>query len=72
MFQVMKDCLIQTVQKRVGYEASLAHLEFSVSNTDEMVFSLEFKGFSDKLFVFAETVIDIMLECAKEGGFDNQ
>ena len=41
-------------------------------NVEEMAISLNFRGFSDKLFQFAEIFIDILLECAKEGGFDDE
>ena len=32
---------------------------------------LRFSGYSEKIFEFANTYIDIMLECAKEGGFED-
>ena len=31
---------------------------------------LKFSGYSEKIFEFANTYIDIMLECAKKGGFE--
>ena len=45
--------------------------EFLIEELEEMAIGLTFKGFSDKLFIFAEIFIDIMFECAKECGFDN-
>ena len=71
LFWVLRDCLISTVKKRVGYEASLAHVESDIETVEEMAISLTFRGFSDKLFIFAEIFIDILLECAKEGGFES-
>ena len=31
---------------------------------------LRFSGYSEKIFEFAKTYIDIMLECAKKDGFE--
>lgn len=31
---------------------------------------LKFSGYSEKIFEFAKTYIDIMLECAKKDGFE--
>ena len=70
LFSVMKDCLNHIIQDRVGYEASLAHLDVSLTNVDDMAVCLELTGFSDKLFAYSEIVIDILLEHAKEGSFD--
>ena len=41
-----------------------------MSSIEEMAVNLRIKGFSDKLFEFAAAYIDIMLECARPGGFD--
>ena len=60
----MKDCLNQVILKRIGYEASLANLETKLSNIDDIGINLEFSGLSDKLFDYAEIVIDILIECA--------
>ena len=35
-----------------------------------MAVSLKISGYSDKIFTFAETYINILLECAKQGGFE--
>ena len=37
-----------------------------------MAVKIRIQGFSDKLFEFAQTFIDIMLECATKDGFDSE
>ena len=71
LFAVMKDCLESTVNKRIGYEAKLANVEFSFETVEEMVIRIKITGYSQKLFDFAQNFIDIMLECAKPGGFEH-
>ena len=66
----MKDCLNQLILKEIGYEASLAMMETKLSNIDDMAVCLEFSGFSDKLFEYAEIVIDIILNYAQQCGQD--
>jgi len=61
----MADCLEQTVEKQVGYEAEMAEMTYSVNSVEEMAVSLNFGGYSDKLFDFAEAFLEIMKDCAK-------
>ena len=70
MFSVLSDCIEQTVNARVGYEAQLAGFSSQFCSTEEMGVHLRFSGYSEKIFAFATTYIDIMLECAKPGGFE--
>ena len=37
-----------------------------------MAVNIEIKGYSDKLFEFAKTYIEIMLSCARPGGFKKE
>ena len=41
-----------------------------MESVEEMAVRLKLSGYSDKIFEFAETYIDIMLGCAKQGGFE--
>ena len=70
LFRVMQDCFRQKVTKYVGYEAQLAHVSFSLDTVEEMAVSLTVTGFSDKILVFAETYIQLLLWCAEPRGFD--
>ena len=45
-------------------------METKFTNIQDMAIGLEFSGFSDKLFEYAEAVIDIILEYAQECGID--
>lgn len=67
----MADCLDQTITKRVGYEAQLANVGYAFESVEEMAVRVWISGYSQKLFEFAETFIEIMLECAKPGGFEH-
>ena len=37
-----------------------------------MAVKIRIRGFSDKIFDFAQTLIDIMLECATKDGFQSE
>ena len=67
----MKNCLMETVSKKVGYEAGLANVGFDFEIVEEMAIRIWISGYSEKLFNFAEIFIDTMLECAKKGGFEH-
>ena len=41
-----------------------------METVEEMAVRVKLSGYSDKIFEFAETYIDIMLGCAKQGGFE--
>ena len=66
----MTECLEQIVEKQVGYEAEMAEMTYSVKSVEEMAVSLNFGGYSDKLFHFVEDFLKILKECAKKGGFE--
>ena len=68
----MQDCFRQKVTKDVGYEAQLAHVSYSLRSIEEMAVHLRISGFSDKLFEFAQSYIDILIECAKDNGFKSR
>ena len=70
LFGVLKDCMESTINQRVGYEAQLANFSYSFESTEEMGIHLRFSGYSQKIFTFATRYIDIMIECAKKGGFE--
>ena len=71
LFDVMKRCLKQTITKQVGYEAKLANVTYKFSSVEEMAVRIKITGYSEKLLQFAELFIDIMLGCAKPGGFEH-
>ena len=53
LFRVMKDCLKQTVINKIGYEAALAHMKYSLSSLDDIAVKIEVSGYSDQLFEYA-------------------
>ena len=67
LFRVMKDCLKQTVINKIGYEAMLAHMKYSLSSLDDIAVKIEVSGYSDRLFEFAGLFLDILFECAESG-----
>ena len=67
LFRVMKDCLKQTITKRIGYEANLAEVDYHLKSVEEMAINLNFSGYSDKLFDFIEEYLDILIECSLKG-----
>ena len=71
LFNVLRDCLDSTFATKEGYIAQLANFQYQFCSTEEMGVHLRFSGYSEKIFEFANTYIDIMLECAKEGGFED-
>ena len=68
-FRVMQDCFRQKVTKAVGYEAALAHVEYSLKSVEEMAVNLKISGFSDNLFKFAKEYIKILVDSAVKDGF---
>ena len=68
--QVLRDCISEKVNKEVGYEANLAHLEYAVTTYENTGIRLSIDGYSDKLLAFVATFIDIMLSCTSEDGID--
>ena len=71
LFAVMKNCLTEAITKKVGYEAGLANVGYEIEIVEEMAIRIWISGYSQKLFNFAEILIDTMLECAKQGGFEH-
>ena len=53
LFKVMRNCLMETVTNRVGYEAELANVSFKIESVEEMAVKVTFEGYSDKLVDFA-------------------
>ena len=70
LFKVMTTCLEDKVTLLVGYEAELADMTYEITSNEEMAVCLRFSGYASTLLRFAETFITIMLESAKEGGFE--
>ena len=48
----------------------LANCCYEMESVEEMAVHVRITGYSDKLFDFAQTFLDIMFECAKEDGFE--
>ena len=58
IFQVATDCIRQEINKKVGYEANLAQIGYSVSKFGEMGLCLSFDGYSDKLLDFGALFLE--------------
>ena len=65
MYNIMKDCFDSVVTKKIGFEAQLANITHDWHEVEEVAIGLEISGFSQKIFEFAKTFIDILLECAE-------
>ena len=72
MFKVLQSCLATVVTETIGYEAKLAEINYNFSNIDDMGVSINITGYSDKIFEFAETYLDILFEHAKPNSFDRK
>jgi len=70
-FSVLVDCIIDRVNKEVGYEANLAHISYEVKRFAEMGLSLALEGYSDKIFNFAAIFVDLTLSCAQDNGIES-
>ena len=70
LFKVMKYCLKETVTKRIGYEAKLAQMKYSIYSIEDMSIRVKISGYSDKILIFVKEFLEIMRECAKQGGFE--
>ena len=57
------------MNKEIGYEASLAQIEYSVKKFADLGLVFSFEGYSEKLLAFAATFVDLMTQCATVGGF---
>ena len=62
---------MQAVTEQIGYEAELANVNFRLESIEEMGVRLRIAGYSDKIFDFAECLINILFKCAKDGGFEH-
>ena len=60
------DCIRQEINKKVGYEASLAQIEYSVNKFGEMGLCFSFEGYSDKLLDFGALFLEYAVACAEE------
>ena len=69
-FQVLSQCLDDTVAKEIGYEGELAHMTHSFESVEDMAVRIRITGYADKILVFIKMFLDIMLECAKPGRFE--
>ena len=67
MFQVVCDCIREKINKEVGYEANLAHADYSVKKFCDVGIHFSFESYSDKLLDFAEHCLDLMLEMSVQG-----
>ena len=67
MFQVVCDCIREKINKEVGYEANLAHAEYSVKKFCDVGIHFSFESYSDKLLEFAALCLALTLELSKEG-----
>ena len=54
----------------MGYEAELADMNWDIYSEQDMAINLEFKGYSDKIFEFAEAFFEILFSSAKKDGFE--
>ena len=77
LFNTVRECIKETVNKEVGYEALMAHLEFQVKKCNDMGLHLSVEAFSDKILPFTASLIDMMIQCAATdesgyGGIDRQ
>lgn len=68
--QALLDCIGEKVNKEVGYEANLAHLEYCVTKHENVSVRLSVDGYSDKILTFVATFIDLMLSCAETDGIE--
>ena len=70
MFRVLKSCLKSVITETIGYEAQLANINYKFSNIDDIAVRINITGYSDKIFEFAKTYLDILFEYAKSNSFD--
>ena len=71
-FEITKGCLHATVTKKIGYEASIAELEYGLSLVDEIAVRLNINGYADTILNFTEEYLEVMRDCAQEGGFEKE
>ena len=62
MFQVVCDCIREKINKEVGYEANLAHADYSIKKFCDVGIHFSFESYSDKLLDFAALCIALMLK----------
>lgn len=70
LFDVMVNCLKSTVNRRIGDEAKLAHIDYDFESVNDMAVNIKISGFSDKVFLFAEMFLDIVRTCGRQDGFN--
>ena len=68
-FEVMLDCLLETINKEEGYEANLADISYDCKNFEDRGLSISFSGYNSTLSTFAQKFIQRMKQLAS-GHFD--
>jgi len=58
---LMTDCLLETVNQEMGYEAYLADIEYNIKNFEDRGIKLQFSGYQATLITFAKLFVDLML-----------
>jgi secreted Zn-dependent insulinase-like peptidase len=66
MWAIVEDCFESTMLKLVGYEASLANIDYDINEVEDCAIKVSIQGFASKIFLFAEMFIDCLLEYANK------
>lgn len=64
-FHLMVDCIIESVNKDMGYEAELADISYKVKNFEDRGLKLHFSGYEATLLEFAKLFLETMLKHSK-------
>ena len=71
-FEIMKGCLHATATKTIGYEAKLAQIHHEMFLVDEMAVRILIHGYSETVLKFVEEYLNLMRDCAQQGGFEKE
>lgn len=67
MNAIFTDILIEKVTKRIGYEATLADIGYSIKIFENVGLKFKFKGYNDKLSYFIQVFFETLTSLASDG-----
>ena len=61
MFRILKSCLKSIVTSKIGYEASVAEINYKFSSLDDIGVMISVRGYSDKILDFIKIYLETLM-----------
>ena len=70
MFRILKSCLKSVVTETIGYEASVAEINYKFSSLDDIGVMISVRGYNDKILDFIKIYLETMTTYAESQSFE--